>query len=230
MQRFFVDFPLSLDLILIDPDIIHQLTRVLRAELWEDIILFDGDGSERLYRIEKIEKKSISLRWKSQTFPNTESKNQITLYQWMPNKIEKIEYILQKGVEVGIRKFVFFRSERSQKLVLTDAKKIRLITIAREALEQCGGLVMPDIEFYDQIIEYKSETTNLVLDTTGTTLKMWEVPQDKTISIWVWPEGGWSNEERNKMICNGFIFARFWERILRTETAGVVVAFALQYA
>ncbi len=90
----------------------------------------------------------------------------------MPNKIEKIEYILQKGVEVGIRKFVFFRSERSQKLVLTDAKKIRLITIAREALEQCGGLVMPDIEFYDQIIEYKSETTNLVLDTTGTTLKM----------------------------------------------------------
>lgn len=230
MQRFFVDFPLSLDLILIDPDIIHQLTRVLRAELWEDIILFDGDGSERLYRIEKIEKKSISLRWKSQTFPSTEPVKQITLYQWMPNKIEKIEYILQKGVEVGIRKFVFFRSERSQKLILSDAKKIRLITIAREALEQCGGLVMPEIEFYDQLIEYRSEITNLVLDTAGTTLKMQEVPQKKEIGIWVWPEGGWSNEERNKMIDNGFIFARFWERILRTETAGVVVAFALQYA
>ncbi len=72
----------------------------------------------------------------------------------MPNKIEKIEYILQKGVEVGIRKFVFFRSERSQKLILSDAKKTRLITIAREALEQCGGLVMPEIDFVNETFSF----------------------------------------------------------------------------
>ena len=62
----------------------------------------------------------------------------ITLYQALPNKIEKIEYILQKGVEVGIGKFVFFRSDFSQKLSLSDTKKVRLIAIAREAVEQCG--------------------------------------------------------------------------------------------
>jgi RsmE family RNA methyltransferase len=56
----------------------------------------------------------------------------------MPNKLEKLEYIIEKGVEVGVRKFVFFRSDRSQKLILSDAKKSRLIAIAREALEQCG--------------------------------------------------------------------------------------------
>ena len=62
----------------------------------------------------------------------------ITLYQALPNKIEKIEYILQKGVEVGIGKFVFFRSDFSQKLVLSDTKKVRLRAIVREAVEQCG--------------------------------------------------------------------------------------------
>ena len=49
-------------------------------------------------------------------------------------------------------------------------------------------------------------------------------------SLWIGPEGGWSEDERSKMNANGFIFARFGERVLRTETAGVVTAFALLYA
>ncbi len=39
------------------------------------------------------------------------------------------------------------------------------------------------------------------------------------IGLWVGPEGGWSEEERGKMRDYGFIFARFGERIMRTETA-----------
>jgi 16S rRNA (uracil1498-N3)-methyltransferase len=62
----------------------------------------------------------------------------VSLYQALPNKYEKIEYILQKGVEVGISKFVFFRSDRSQKLLLSPAKIERFAAIAREAVEQCG--------------------------------------------------------------------------------------------
>ena len=63
--------------------------------------------------------------------------------------MEKIEYILEKGVEVGVKRFVFFRSEHSQKLVLSENKKLRFLSIAREALEQCGGMVMPEIEFFE---------------------------------------------------------------------------------
>jgi RsmE family RNA methyltransferase len=47
------------------------------------------------------------------------------------------------------------------------------------------------------------------------------------VGIWVWPEWGWSLSERDKMKEKGFIFARFWERILRTETAGVAIGFHL---
>jgi 16S rRNA (uracil1498-N3)-methyltransferase len=147
MQRFYVEFPLSIDLILTDPILHNQITRVLRMKVGESIILFDGDGSETIYQIQSIDKKSISLRGIDRLFPETEPKKGVTLYQALPNKYEKIEYILQKGIEVGIRKFYFFRSDRSQKLVITPSKKERFLTIAREAVEQCGGLVLPDIVF-----------------------------------------------------------------------------------
>lgn len=65
-------------------------------------------------------------------------KTRITLYQAIPNRYEKLEYAIQKGVEVGISEFVFFPSDRSQKLAITPAKIERFTAIAREAVEQCS--------------------------------------------------------------------------------------------
>lgn len=109
-------------------------------------------------------------------FPNTEPKKQISLYQALPNKYEKIEYIIQKGVEIGIHRFIFFRSDRSQKLILSTSKMERFISIAREALEQCGGLTMPEILFLEKMPDTKNEETHIVLDTTGniTQLRQYE--------------------------------------------------------
>ena len=228
MQRFFVPFPLSIDVVVTDQDMIHQFTRVLRFQLWEHVILFDGDGSETEYEIVSIEKKSISLKGIARSFPRTEPSKYVVLYQALPNKIEKIEYILQKWVEVGVRKFIFFRSDRSQKLVLSDSKIARFHAIAREAVEQCGGLVLPEIQFQNDTKSLpKSTIQNVVLDTVGKERYLREFSDIQDIGLWVGPEGGWSEEERQKMIDNGFIFAHFSERVMRTETAGVVVAFSL---
>jgi 16S rRNA (uracil1498-N3)-methyltransferase len=229
MQRFYVTFPLGIDLEIIDPDIHHQLTRVMRVKVWEHIVLFDGDSSETEYEIMSISKKSISLRGLGRKFPKTEGERSIALYQALPNKYEKIEYIIEKWVEIGIRRFIFFRSERSQKLILTDTKKKRFLAIAKEALEQCGGVTMPDIEFLDITPHHESWVINILLDTLGMPQKLTEMPQDREMALWVGPEGGWSDEERIKMERNSFISVRFSERILRTETAGLVVAFSLLY-
>jgi 16S rRNA (uracil1498-N3)-methyltransferase len=231
MQRFFVTFPLPIDVKLTDPMILSQMVRVLRVKAGEHVILFNGDGTETEYEIQNIEKKVIHLRWIGRREPKTEHKKSIILYQWLPNKYEKIEYILQKWVEIGIKKFVFFRSLRSQKLLLSPAKIERFHSIAREALEQCGWLIMPEIQFLD-IFPYNDEVSRnkqLVLDTIGTLHQMGEFSHLQDIGIWVWPEGGWSDDERSKMNDYGFIFARFWERIMRTETAGIVMAFALLF-
>ena len=227
MQRFYVPFELSVDISITDSDIIHQLTHVLRIGIWEHIVLFSGNGSETEYSIQSINKKSISLRGHSQRFPNTETKKRVTLYQSLPNKYEKIEYILQKWVEIGISHFVFFRSERSQKLIVSPKKIERFINIAREALEQCGGVIFPKIEFLETFPLELVTGSHIVLDTWGENMRISAYDPLQNISLWVWPEGGWSEGERDKMIDNSFIFARFGDRILRTETAGIVIAFGL---
>jgi 16S rRNA (uracil1498-N3)-methyltransferase len=229
MQRFYVTFPLSIDMTITDTNMVHQLTRVLRAAMWEYIVLFSGDGTEMEYQIISIDKKSIGLRWVASRVPNTEPQKRVTLYQALPNKYEKIEYILQKGVEIGIARFVFFRSDRSQRLLLSPTKIDRFITIAREALEQCGGVVMPEIVFTEKFPESTTdivvETTHIVLDTIWESIRISQYDNLQNMGLWVGPEGGWSDAERVRMSDNGSIFARFWERVLRTETAGIVIGF-----
>lgn len=230
MQRFFVGFPLSIDITITDKNLYHQLTRVLRIQVGDHVILFDGDGSETEYEVLSIDKKSINLRGQWRIFPNTESKKKISLYQAMPNKYEKIEYIIQKWVEVGISEFIFFRSDRSQKLTVSSSKIERYISIAREAVEQCGGMMVPRIVFYEKNMSYIAPWVNIALDTIGVSRTFNEFDVLTECNLWIGPEGGWSGDERDKMISNDFIFARFGERVLRTETAGVVTAFGLLYA
>ena len=225
MQRFFVTFPLAIDMIVTDTTIVHQLSRVLRSSIWDQIILFAGDGIDMTYEILDINKKSIKLRWIEQSIPDTESSKKVTLYQAIPNKYDKIEYIIQKWVEIGIARFVFFRSDRSQKLVLSASKIERYSLIAREALEQCGWGYLPEIIWLDRSPSDIPDMTHIVLDTIGQDRRISEYSGYQDIGLWVGPEGGWSDDERAKMQDNGFIFARFGNRVLRTETAGIVISF-----
>ncbi len=230
MQRFFVSYPLGKDLEITETGFFHQLTRVLRSHIWDQIVLFGGDGSEHSYEIVWIWKKSVDITWLKQSFSNTENKKRVTLYQALPNKLEKIEYIIQKWVEVGIQKFVFFRSDRSQKLMLSEIKKTRIRLIAQEAVEQCGGLHMPDIFFLESIKErdiQKDWSRHIVLDIVDIPSRFSDFETFPVIALWVGPEWGWSETERVKLKEYGFIFVRFGERVLRTETAGSVMAFAL---
>ncbi len=230
MQRFFISWPLGIDMILRDDEIIHQISRVLRAKCGEHIVLFDGDGSETEYEITEITKKSITLRGIERRFPKTETDKSITLIQALPNKYEKIEYILQKWIEIGIQKFIFFKSERSQNLAVSPSKETRFYLIAKEAVEQCWWVKIPEILFLekwwiDACIWYSQDNrVHVTLDTIGEKYSRVLI-SEKNISLWIGPEGGWSETERDKMKEYWFITARFWERIFRTETAGIVIGF-----
>lgn len=232
MQRFYIHSGLTPDMQIDDPNFVHQVTRVLRMERGGQVILFDGDGSEMLYEIGDISKKTIFLRGLKRSFPKErETKREITLYQALPNKYEKIEWILQKSVEIWLKKVCFFRSDRSQKLLINDKKQERFAMIAIEALEQSGGLVPMEIEFLDTvpILDEISLGGNISLDTTGSQKALSELSTEspQNLNLWVGPEWGWSEEERHFFSNNWFIIAHFWERVLRTETAWIVVGFWL---
>lgn len=227
MHRFFSSTSLDIDMYIPRGDLFLQMTKVLRMQVDDQCILFDGDGSETLYRIDQITRDWLSLRGIERTFPDREPQKHITLYQALPNKYEKIEYILQKGVEVGVAEFCFFRSDRSQKLLITQAKITRFESIVREAVEQCGGLRIPRLRFESTFLLPTGSQKAIVLHTEGNTSQISEYGLDLNIGLYVGPEGGWSPEEITKMRANGFIFAHFSNRVLRTETAWVVTSFAL---
>lgn len=97
MQRFFFpELPFGNDITIDDTSFVHQISRVLRSSVGENIMLFNGDGQEYRYTIESIGKKEITLSFRQSHENGCDPKNVIRLYQAIPNKYEKIEYILQK--------------------------------------------------------------------------------------------------------------------------------------
>jgi RsmE family RNA methyltransferase len=101
MQRFYLPEDLSLKTLKLEnEEINYQLQKVLRAGVGDQVIFFDGiDFEDRIFEIVQIEKRHILF-----TFIKKQKKQKnnfsLELYQSLPNKIEKMEMILQKGVEV----------------------------------------------------------------------------------------------------------------------------------
>lgn len=229
MQRFYINKNLE-DSEIFEGERHHQITRVLRMQPGDTIQIFN-ETEEYIYKFISANKKSVEFaRISENIFENTEPDLDITLFQALPNKIEKIEWILEKNIEIGVKKFVFFRSDRSQKLIVSESKKERFYTIAREAVEQCGGNYIPEIIFSDENLETnikRNPKNNIALHTMGENKYFSDINNDKELHIWIGPEGGWSGSELEKMNNYWFIFAHFWKRVLRTETAGMVTIFGL---
>lgn len=230
MQRFsFSSHPLWKDISIEDESFVHQIAHVLRSRPGDEIVLFNGNGYDYRYAIKNIAKKSIELTYVQKQENGGDSSMKIRLYQALPNKYEKIEYILQKWVEVGIQEFIFFRADRSQKLVINEKKILRFQEIIREAVEQCGGDTIPSLLCIEQWAPLPADGTSYFLHTKDTKSIMLDahIPDSHSYNIFVGPEGGWSDQEAFVFEERGIRNLSLGKRILRTETASSVVAFFL---
>jgi len=227
MQRIYLpNTQFSKILEISDVTLYHQITRVLRARVWQRVIFFDGVKYEDIeYEIIHIDKKSVSFQKQNTIVKNSELDVEMSLYQAFPNKLSKLETIVQKCGEVGYSKIIFFESERSQKIVLSDAKKERLYKIAIEATEQCGGNVIPEM-YYEAFFPWIGREFKWELYICHTewnnSLDLSKIEKTGNISIIVWPEGGFSENEIQDISARKIYF---WPRILRCETVWEVVWF-----
>ncbi len=232
MQRIYIPwFVYCTQYSIVDKHILHQFIKVLKSRIEDQIIVFDGQtNTDYLYKIIKIEKKEIVLEFIDGIQKTAPQKN-ISLYQSLPNKYHKIEYILQKWVEVWVSNFYFFRSSRSQKLQISEHKKERFEQIVIEAMEQCGRNIMPEILFSEKWFgDFPSHGMSIILnplDETSQTLKQLDVAEDADMNVFIWPEGWFSEEEIQSFQEHGCISIHLWNTILRTETAGIVTSFYL---
>lgn len=232
MQRFYFEALDEKDgsITIKNPILLNQLLKVLRVKNWDELSFFNWkDSIDFVFKIVSIDKREVYLEkvWFKENI--SEIDFAINIIWAFPNKLEKIEYILQKWVEIWISNFLFFKSERSQKLNLSENKIARLNKIIIEAVEQSGRSFVPELVISEDIALWDFENSQNILFHTGddksVSLKDLSLDYSKEINLFVWPEW-WFIEEEIKVFTDlWFKKVHLWNRILRTETTWVVAGF-----
>jgi len=219
----------------LDGEIAHQLSRVLRLEAGDHILLLDGLGFEY-----EAELKAVLRQGKSDTATGEiiekrpaagEPHLQVTLYQALL-KGEKFDVVLQKGTEVGVSRFVPILTERC---VGQAARPDRWKKIVREAAEQSRRGKLPELvekplKLTEALDRIKSEGHLAFMAwEEETALSFHELPEGLSgLGILIGPEGGFSRKEAELAQAAGVQTLSLGKRILRAETAGpIATALAL---
>lgn len=233
MHRFcFPDIVFEKNISIENVELYHQICKVLRAREGATYIFFDGKTAlDYEYRLEKIGKKDLAFSLVKKIEKDKFEKKIVRLYQGMPSKMEKIEYIVQKWIEVWITQFIFFRSQWSQKLFLSESKNHRIQKIAQEAVEQSGRNIVPKIEFYEKPPQNFLGDQKIIFHHIpgGDSQNLGDVQFSDDISIFVWPEWGWSEEEITKFTIAWCRKVFFGNAVLRCETVGGVIWFYIHH-
>lgn len=229
MQRFY--FENIKDYFFIeDKNFINQVLKVLRSQLWDKFIFFDGKKhTDFVFEISEIQKNKIFFKKLEEIDKSSEIGFEINLFSSIPNKLEKIEFIAQKWTEVWVSNFYFFKSQRSQKIFLNENKVDRIKKIIQEASEQSNRNKIPNFQIIEKIdFEKLKKEKNIFLHTKDeNSIKLSEIKAKswEKINIFIGPEWWFSDEEIEIFQKNNFQKIFLWNRILRTETVGFTVAF-----
>ena len=202
----------------------HYLINVMRKKIDENLLIFNADCGEYLAKIQKIEKKKVSLNI-LQKLRNREIQNDIWV-MFAPVKKTPNEYIIQKATELGASKIFPILSERTitQKLNLN-----RLNDIAIEASEQCERITIPEIFYPKKLIEvirdwddkrkilFCDETIRHQVEDISSNNHL--LPNSSG-AILIGPEGGFSSDEIKYIRQKNFVIPiNLGPRILRSDTA-----------
>ena len=239
-RRFFVEGePLEPGERLVTGKRAHHLTRVLRLGVGEPVVLFDGRGSEFPAEILEVGRQLIRFKVSPGKRVDRESSLRLMLALGLPRP-GIMDLIVQKVTELGVNEIVPVRTERAQSWLAGEKDLTRIKRwgrIAQEAARQSGRNVVPHIWPL-------TDFTQLLKLTEDTELKLfcWEGEEKKNlrqalevkgrarqVCVLIGPEGGFSAKEADEAASAGFQSVSLGGRILRTETAAIVVIGLIQY-
>ena len=211
----------------------HQVCHVLRLQAGDGIVVLDNAGNEYDVRLTTVTKKEATGQITRKRPASGEPTVQITLFQSLLSR-EKFEWVLQKGTEVGVARFVPVQTERSiARARQIDARKLtRWRRILTEAAEQSHRGRIPEIEeaitWKEMVSQLGNFDRSLIAATSGETRTLRESLErgDKapsSIAVLIGPEGGFSDDEVQQACDSGAVPVGLGPRILRTETAAILV-------
>lgn len=230
---------ISHDRIILRGELLKKVRLVLRLKPKATLSVFDGTGFEYLAQIISLTTHAGELKIVEKTHPQRESPLKIHLGQAVP-KSQKMDFIIQKAVELGVGEIhPFFSSRTIPRFNLSQAmKKVeRWKKISQEASQQCGRIdiptVNPLVEFIELLTLPSQTSLKIILqkDPSHDSLKNFlRTNRNKRgIFFLVGPEGGFAPEEITRALNHGFKPISLGERILRTETVALTFLSILQY-
>ncbi len=238
MPRFFVDKEQIFDnYISIIGDDVKHIKKVLRLREGEEIEVCDGCGEDFECKIESLSDDVVRAEILKR-YPNTaEAPIELCVYQGMP-KNDKMDYIVQKCVELGVCRIVPVITKRAVSIPRdTEKKTARWQRISDEAAKQCGRGILPKVEntmnFADAIKAMSDEDALSLMpyecEKEGSLSAILGSTDKKKINVFIGPEGGFDETEVEKAKCAGIHTVTLGPRILRTETAPLAVCSAIMY-
>lgn len=243
-RRFIVDdndVYLDGDNITIYGDEVHHIN-VLRHKVGDKIQI-----NEYIMKLGKVSEKEIKGVILQKAEKLGEPKVRITLYQSYL-KSDKMEFVIQKAVELGVKKIAPFISKNC--VVKLDEKtktkkKERLQKISLEASKQCGRTDIVDVDdilnISDKDFKTRLEKNDIVLfayekstdslqGVIGSNIKKLQEDGIKNIAVIIGPEGGFDNTDLEHIFkCKNIQDISLGDRILRAETAGIYLLSVLNY-
>ena len=233
MIRLFVPHPLNEGVAApLGPDQAHYLRAVMRREVGDEVLLFNGRDGEWRSEIIEAGKRSLVLAPREQIRPQATGPDLDLVVALV--KRGRLETIIEKAAELGARRVRLMVSRHTN---ADHAKIDRLRAIAVEAAEQTGRLDVPEIvepAKLDRLLDGWEPNRSLVFcDEAGDAKPILEAlkPPLAQAAVLIGPEGGFSPEERERLRALPFVIpVSLGPRILRADTAAISALTLVQAA
>ncbi|WP_348040196.1 16S rRNA (uracil(1498)-N(3))-methyltransferase [Devosia sp.] len=218
----------------LDKDQSLYLAAVLRKQVGDAVVLFNGRDGAWLAKLSGDSKKSVVLELVEQTAPQTPPSD--LWYGFAPLKTERLDYVIQKATEMGAGTIQPVLTKFTQ---VSRIKHERLVANAVEAAEQCEVLtvpvVAPEITLGALLSGWSrdhGERMLIVADegaASASPVDDLQVLKGKRLGLLIGPEGGFSEEERALLRAQPFVVPiSLGPRILRADTAAVAALAVIQ--
>ena len=212
----------------------NHITSSLRMKEGEQLTICDKDGIQHNCTIEHAEKGLVSVRV-NESYPcRNEPHTHVTLYQAL-TKGDKMEFIIQKAVELGVKRIVPVLTDRcvSRPDEKSMKKKLeRYNKIALQAAQQSRRgeipVVLP-LQTLKEAAKNAGSTAIVCYELGGEPLGVYIEKRRDEISLFIGSEGGFEKHEIDEILKNGGAAATLGNRILRAETAPIAALSVIMY-
>jgi len=227
-------------------DIAHQIRHVLRLKQGDCVMVLDGEG--KAYQVELTRVDTGAATGKIIEVGEMKSGLNVHMHLYFPlSKREKVEWILQKGTEVGVYAFHPFVSQRSlvQSFEMSEKRRTRWESIIREAAEQSGRSQLPTLNkpealanaskiaaaSLNKVIAACVGEGNQILKDALVDIKhlVKSTESVPSLGLFVGPEGGFSESEIRALKQNGVETVSLGAHVFRMETAAIVFPALVMY-